>query len=217
MTVHICFHGVGVCRTEREPGEARYWMAESVFGDVLDVIAAHPGVEVSFDDGNRSDVDIALPALDARGLDATFFALAGRLEDDASLSTDDLQALRHHGMGIGNHGWSHVSWRGLSPAEAKKEFVDARRALEDASGAAVTTAALPLGRYDRRTLATLRDRGYAHVYTSDRYPTRPSSWLQARYSVTDTDTADSIARIISGDGRRESAANYAKSLVKRLR
>lgn len=217
MTVHICFHGIGVCRTEREPGEAHYWMAESVFRDVLDVIAAHADVKLSFDDGNRSDVDIALPALDERGLDATFFALAGRLEDDASLSADDLQALRGRGMLIGNHGWSHVPWRGLSPAEETREFVDARRALEDAGGAAVTTAALPLGRYDRRTLAALRDRGYARVYTSDRYRSRRSSWLQARYSVTATDTPESIARIVSGGGRGESAVNYAKSLVKRLR
>ncbi|TQJ30611.1 polysaccharide deacetylase family protein [Microbacterium sp. SLBN-146] len=217
MTVHICFHGIGVCRTEREPGEAKYWMAESVFRHVLDVIAAHADVEISFDDGNRSDADVALPALDERGLDATFFALAGRLDDDASLSADDLESLRRHGMLIGNHGWGHIPWRGLSPAEETREFVEARRALEDASGAAVTTAALPLGRYDRRTLAALRDRGYAHVYTSDRHPSRRTSWLQARYSVTATDTPDSIARIVAGGGRAESAVNYAKSLVKRLR
>jgi len=35
-------------------------------------------VQLSFDDGNRSDVGIALPALLERELSATFFVVAGR-------------------------------------------------------------------------------------------------------------------------------------------
>ena len=217
MNVHLCFHGVGTCVNEREPGESRYWIRESVFLGLLEALADHPEVRLSFDDGNRSDIGIALPALRARDRRATFFPLAGRLDDPASLSAVDLRALRANGMSIGSHGWSHVPWRGLSTADAQRELVDARRVLEEASGGAVTEAALPLGRYDRESLRRLRQSGYRAVYTSDRYPTRSGSWLRARYSVTADDTVGSVMAIACrGHGIRD-ARNLAKSLVKRVR
>ena len=46
MTVGICFHGIGACRTEREPGESRYWMPTDTFLRVLDELAATPGVSI---------------------------------------------------------------------------------------------------------------------------------------------------------------------------
>jgi peptidoglycan/xylan/chitin deacetylase (PgdA/CDA1 family) len=217
MKVHLCFHGVGTCGREREPGESRYWMRESVFLDLLDALGDHPGVLLSFDDGNRSDVAIALPALRAHNRRATFFALAGRLDDPASVSAADLRVLRTSGMSIGSHGWSHVPWRGLSTAEAQREFVDARKVLEEASGGAVTEAALPLGRYDRESLRRLRKSGYRTVYTSDRYPARSGSWLQPRYSVTADDTVDSVMAIACRSAGLGDVSNLAKSLVKRVR
>lgn len=217
MKIHLCFHGVGTCREEREPGESRYWMRESVFLGLLDALADHPHVLLSFDDGNRSDVDVALPALMARDRTATFFALAGRLDDPRSLSAHDLHALRANGMSVGNHGWSHVPWRGLSTADGQREFFDARRALEDASGGAVIDAALPLGRYDRASLRRLKEAGYRTVYTSDRFPARSGSWLQARYSVTADDTVDSVMAIVRHGPGISDARNLAKSLIKRWR
>ena len=107
-------------------------------------------------------------------MSATFFALAGRLDDPASLSAQDLRDLRAAGMTIGNHGWQHVSWRSLGPQEERREMVEARSVLHEACGADVTTAALPLGRDDRRVLNSLRRAGYRTVFTSDRFPARPS-------------------------------------------
>jgi peptidoglycan/xylan/chitin deacetylase (PgdA/CDA1 family) len=217
MTIHLCFHGIGTCVDEREPGEGRYWLQESRFIKVLDRVAGAPGVELSFDDGNRSDVEIALPALRDRGLRATFFPLAGRLDDPRSLSAADLQELRAHGMSIGNHGWQHVPWRGLSVADARREMVDSRVALAEASGARITEAALPLGRYDRATLGHLWVAGYDAVYSSDRYPSRGKSWLKARYSLTAEDTAESVSRILrTRPGGRE-LRNFMASGVKRAR
>lgn len=217
MTVGICFHGIGACRTEREPGESRYWMPTDTFLRVLDELAATPGVSISFDDGNRSDVDIALPALRERGLRATFFALAGRLEDPASLGAADLRGLRAAGMSVGSHGWSHVPWRHLDAADAQLEFIDARRVLTEACGAQITDAALPLGRYDRQTLRRLKDAGYRSVYTSDRFPFTTRSWLRARYSVTGVDTPASVRAYAAGGVRASEIRNIAASALKRLR
>ncbi|WP_205647554.1 polysaccharide deacetylase family protein [Agromyces badenianii] len=217
MTIHVCFHGIGTLGQEREPGEAHYWMARDVFHDVLDVVQAHPHVRLSFDDGNRSDLEVGLPALRERGLRATFFALAGRLDDPASLGPGDLRELRDAGMAIGNHGWSHVPWRGLDDDEARRELLDAREALAEASRGPIEEAALPLGRYDRRLLGRLRHAGYRTVYTSDRFPARRSAWLQPRYSVTEHDTAETIRQIVSHSPGPRDARNAIASMVKRIR
>jgi peptidoglycan/xylan/chitin deacetylase (PgdA/CDA1 family) len=217
VSLNLCFHGIGTCETEREPGEARYWMTEAVFLGVLDALRERTDVALSFDDGNLSDADIALPALEERGLRATFFALAGRLEEPSSLSAGDLRDLRAKGMGIGSHGWKHVAWRGLDEGEAQREFIDARTVLEEASGATITEAALPLGRYDRRVLSGLKRAGYRRVFTSDRFPARPGSWLQARYSVTADDTVESVMAIVDHRPGVGDARNLAKSMVKRVR
>ncbi|QYH36956.1 polysaccharide deacetylase family protein [Salinibacterium sp. M195] len=217
MITNLCFHGIGVCAQEREEGEARYWITSDVFRGILDLVHDRSDVTLSFDDGNRSDADIALPALHDRNLSATFFALAGRLDDPASLSATDLRELRTAGKDIGTHGWSHVPWRGLSPEEARREFVDAREALSEASGGEILDAALPLGRYDRRLLSQLRDARYRTVFTSDRFRTRSDSWLRARYSVTSADTVDSVRAMLTSRASVAEARNFTASLVKRIR
>lgn len=217
MTIHLCFHGIGTIEREREPGEGRYWVTESTFQRILDAVPTDADVSLSFDDGNRSDADIALPALLERGLDATFFALAGRLDDPASLGADDLRRMLAAGMRIGTHGWAHVPWRGLSEEDARREFVDARTALEEASDARITQAALPLGRYDRQALHRLKDAGYQAVFTSDRFPARDTAWLRPRYSITATDTAESVMAILTRGPGIDDAVRLGKSLIKRLR
>lgn len=215
--IHICFHGIGRCAVEREPGEARYWMSQDTFLRVLDGLADLPGVGLSFDDGNRSDAEIALPALRERGMTATFFALAGRLDDPASLNGADLRDLRGAGMSIGSHGWEHIPWRGLDDAQARREFVTARAALEEAARTTITEAALPLGRYDRTVLRRLREAGYRAVYTSDRFPARSGGWLRARYSVTATDTAGTVRAMARTRIGVAEARNVVASAVKRIR
>ncbi len=217
MIVNLCFHGVGSLAKEREPGEAHYWIKERLFHQILDETMRYPHVRLSFDDGNKSDIETALPALQERGLQAAFFALAGRLEDSYSLDATDLRRLRGAGMEIGSHGWEHIPWRKLDLGTQRREFVDARQVLERASGGPIRKAALPLGRYDRNSLNQLRKAGYVTVYTSDRMPARQSSWLQARYSVTAADTLESVRAVMGRNLGLVDLRNVAASLVKRLR
>ena len=217
MIVNICFHGVGTCAREREPGESRYWVREAHFLRILDEIALHPEVRLSFDDGNVSDAAVALPALQERGLTGTFFALAGRLDDRASLNPLDLQLLRGSGMSIGTHGWSHIPWRGMPDEVAHHELVEARAVLTEASGGPVHQAALPLGRYDRQVITRLKEHDYAAVYSSDRFRANPDSWLQARYSVTAEDTRESIRQAILRRPGLHDAWAVLASTVKRIR
>lgn len=215
MTIQLCFHGIGVCTGEREPGEARFWMPESEFLRVLDVVgdSGSEHIELSFDDGNRTDLDVVLPALRERGLRATFFPLAGRLEDPTSLGRDDLRELRANDMEIGSHGWAHVPWRGLGPDAVHREFIEARVVLAEAAGAPIDLIAAPLGLYERATMRELRARDYRALYTSDRFPARPGRWLQPRYSVTSIDTAATVAALI----RRRSVGELRNALASQVK
>lgn len=217
MIINLCFHGIGTIVTERERGESRYWVSEERFLRILDEVRENPRVRLSFDDGNRSDVDTAFPALRERALPASFFPLAGRLADPASVGAADLRALRDAGMIIGSHGWTHSPLRGLEASAARRELVDARTALAEASNGEIVHAALPLGRYDRQLLTRLRQVGYRTVFTSDRLPARPNAWLQARYSVTAGDTVESIRSVVGHRPGLRDARNLMVSGIKRIR
>lgn len=221
--INLCFHGIGTPARELEPGEDRYWITEELFLAVLDEVSDREDVRLSFDDGNASDALIGLPALVERGLAGTFFALAGRLDQQGSLSGAQLRELAAAGMTIGTHGMEHVPWRGLDQVSRRRELIVARRMLEEASAQTITECALPLGRYDRRTLGHLRAAGYAAVHSSDRRPAWRGGWMQPRYSLRKDDSIDAVrtdvlgANGLNGRSLMSQGAAEAKGLVKRLR
>lgn len=194
--LNVCFHGIGEPTRPLEPGEARYWISRDQYLSILDSFAGKPNVRVSFDDGNASDHHIGLPGLSERGLTATFFMLAGRVDEAGSLSREQLADLRSAGMRIGTHGMDHRPWDSLDVRGRQREFVEARQVLRELTGAAIDEAALPLGRYNRRLLGQLRDLDYTTVFTSDRRWARSGTWLQPRFSVRTQDTAESLWDVV---------------------
>src|SRR5262245_37046734 len=61
--INLSFHGVGTPPlAPREPGEHDYWIGHDGFLAVLDEVVGRDDVRLSFDDGNASDVEAALPA-----------------------------------------------------------------------------------------------------------------------------------------------------------
>lgn len=214
---NVCFHGIGSPGRTIDDDEARYWVSRDAYLRILDELATWPATAISFDDGNASDVEIGLPALAERGLSATFFVLAGRLDTSGSLSTDEVTALQRAGMRVGSHGMDHISWRSMPPAVRHRELVEARRAIAAIVGE-VTEAALPRGQYDRATLTWLRRLGYQAVHTSDRRPAVTGAWLQPRFSVTRDDTPETLVRAaLVPRPALERAALELKGLVKRWR
>jgi peptidoglycan/xylan/chitin deacetylase (PgdA/CDA1 family) len=183
---NVTFHGVGDPRRRLDPGEARVWLSIDDFLATIDALRGRDDVRISFDDGNRSDVDVALPALAEHGMTATFFALAGRLDDPLHLGAADLERLIRAGMTIGSHGLHHRDWRRCSDGDLAAELAGSRRVLEAVTGRPITQVSVPFGSYDRRVLAQARRAGgYERVFTSDGGAARPSAWLQPRTTVSD--------------------------------
>ncbi|WP_375422890.1 polysaccharide deacetylase family protein [uncultured Friedmanniella sp.] len=216
--INLCFHGIGRPQRVLEPGEDRYWISRDMYTRVIAEFASRLDVDFSFDDGNASDVEIGLEELLRHSRVARFFVLAGRLDQPGSLSSNQLQVLVAAGMTVGSHGMDHVPWRGLDELQQHRELVEARERLMEAAGAEVDQAALPLGRYDRRTLGQLRRLGYGRVYSSDRQPSSESGWLQPRFSVRAEDTLDSVRDLVMARRPfRKRLVERSKTLVKMLR
>jgi peptidoglycan/xylan/chitin deacetylase (PgdA/CDA1 family) len=216
--VNICFHGIGAPARQLEPGENPFWISTELFEQILDYVKPKVNVHLSFDDGNASDAEIALSALATRGMRASFFPVAARIGEAGSIDRSGLRALVGKGMTVGSHGMHHRSWRGLDAAGLDEELSEARKLIADAAGEPVSTAACPLGAYDRVVLRRLRFHGYAQVFTSDRAVARTKAWLQPRYSVRATDRIEDVQAMVEQPRplsvRAKSAARLA---VKRLR
>jgi hypothetical protein len=123
--------------------------------------------ELTFDDGHRSNHDLALPALQRHRLEARFFITTGWTGIRAEyMDWPEIRALHAAGHEIGAHGWTHTLLTHCTPAQLKHELVDARLSLEDGIGHPVTSMSLPGGRSNRRVLDACWNAGYTEVFSS---------------------------------------------------
>jgi peptidoglycan/xylan/chitin deacetylase (PgdA/CDA1 family) len=218
--VVVNFHGIGPCPEGIDPGEAAVWMDTERFTALLDYIAAAPPgppIHVTFDDGNASDISIALPELLKRGLTASFFLCAARLDAPGYVSSAGVAQLIDAGMEIGSHGMHHRDWRTLDEGALCEEIGAARRRLEEVCSRPIHAVAVPFGSYDRRVLARLRGADFARVYTSDRGLARTTAWFKPRNTLGATSSADEIAVWRTAACWPRQAVRNAACLYKSLR
>lgn len=216
------FHGVGTPHSGVSLDELPVWITRDAFVEWLDRIdelqSQHAAsVHITFDDGNASDLTIALPELIRRNLTATFFLCAGRLRMPEYLDHMAVRDLLDAGMAIGSHGMHHRDWQTLDECALSEEISTARRILEDVSGKAVDTAAVPFGSYNRRVVTQLRSEGFAHVYTSDRGLALPQAWLKPRNTIDASSTPQGFARALGQRTGPQAILHSARRLYKRLR
>ncbi|MCY2954907.1 MAG: polysaccharide deacetylase family protein [Planctomycetota bacterium] len=212
--VNVTFHGIGQPKRRISAEEEQVWVGLRQFHAILDSIAGCTHVRITFDDGNASDVQLALPALLDRRMRAAFFVLAGRLGQVGSLSRRDLKTLLQARMIIGLHGKDHLPWGKIDDGRLTAELVDARKEIEDALGEAITWAACPFGSYTRRVLQRLREQSFDRVYSSDRGPARERDWLQPRNTIRACDDGQAVRRLC--ECKSVSLRRWLKKAVKRL-
>jgi peptidoglycan/xylan/chitin deacetylase (PgdA/CDA1 family) len=216
--VNLTVHGIGPVTRELDPGEDGTWVSVAQFEQVLDAVVGRPEVRITFDDGNSSDLEIALPRLLERELTAEFFVLAGMLGEPGKLDAAGVRELHGAGMLVGSHGWAHRDWRRIDDGQAQQEFAEAHRVLAGLTGRPVTRVAIPFGSYDRRVLRRIRTANLARAYTSDGGRARPESWLQARNSLRHDTGPEWTKRVLDGTPALPvRARKLAARAVKRVR
>ena len=122
---------------------------------------------VTFDDGHRSNYELALPVLQRHDLRGYFFITTGWIgQRSGYMDWKELRGLHAAGQAIGAHGWTHTLLTHCTAAQLRHELLDARLRLEDGLGHAVTAMSLPGGRSNRRVLEACWIAGYTEVFTS---------------------------------------------------
>jgi peptidoglycan/xylan/chitin deacetylase (PgdA/CDA1 family) len=149
---------------------------------------------VSFDDGMRNNLTVALPILRDLGIRATVYVPSGWVgrrspwikgTEGAILSADDLRALAGAGWEIGAHTVTHADLATLDYAACRREIEHSRAELERLVGTQVTTLAYPYGRYGEAAIAAARDAGLAAAVTTGSGSWRPYELTRAMIGAAD--------------------------------
>ena len=139
---------------------------ESVLDELTNGNTPEGCVSITFDDGNRSDYQHALPMLAERGFSATFFVTRDRIGREDGLEPDMIREMHEKGMAFGAHGVTHRFLSTLDDAEQRAECADSKARLDEITGSSTRTFAPPGGRHNHRTVDFLRELGYDAMCTS---------------------------------------------------
>ncbi|MCW0212431.1 MAG: polysaccharide deacetylase family protein [Pseudonocardia sp.] len=146
--------------------------------DDLEAAADDRSVVLTFDDGDVSNVDVALPLLVERGLVAEFFVVSDNIGSPGWVGEDDGRVLVGAGMGVQSHSCTHRALQDLPLSELEHELVASRQALEAWTGTGVTAISLPGGRGGERERRVAVGTGYTHVLGS--VPGTNREWTPGR-------------------------------------
>ncbi len=105
---------------------------------VLPWNGAPAAISLTFDDGDPSHLDTAIPELDSRDWKATFFLIANKVD-----RVGEWKMVFANGHELGNHSLDHGHATGLSSKEEKNQVVGARNRLALAFGVPVRVFAYP--------------------------------------------------------------------------
>lgn len=118
-------------------------------------------VAITFDDGFRDNLTVALPLLEKYNLPMTLFVTAGFLGKPGYLSYDELRDMASHPLvTIGAHGLRHLHFTRLEVHEARYELIESKRILEDVTGNSIELMAWPYGECDAQVERLSEECGY---------------------------------------------------------
>jgi peptidoglycan/xylan/chitin deacetylase (PgdA/CDA1 family) len=199
---------------------SKYWIGEASFRAQLRLIgrqgrrvarlrdfwsASSRGVDgcasvvITFDDGRRSDYEVAFPALQANAIGADFFVNTSEVGRDGYLTWAQITEMQRAGCSFNSHSHDHVALVGLPRDALRNQLERSKRELEDRLGEAVRFLAVPYGFVDRRVTAMAREVGYQAVCTSRYWPSQPGHSPINRIAVHADTTLDQLAALLRGE------------------
>lgn len=104
-------------------------------------------VGLTFDDGNYSDLEFALPILEKFGFKAMFFPVGNWLGNENYLSIEDLKLIESLGHSVQAHSINHPDFIKLSNHQRSKEIEDTVTFFDQKLDLPVKYFALPYGNY----------------------------------------------------------------------
>jgi peptidoglycan/xylan/chitin deacetylase (PgdA/CDA1 family) len=161
------------------------------------------GAQITFDDGEQSQLHNAARLLAEYGFKATYFVTPGLIGTAAKfLDWDDFRALQAAGHSVQSHGWSHNFLTFCAEEELAHELRASKQSLEDNLGSAVEEISVPGGRWNRRVIHACAEAGYRRVYVSDPWIETEIDGIDVigRFMVRRTTTITELEKIAVKDG-----------------
>lgn len=133
-------------RFERQLQWLSRWRKVTRLTETLRAPESERVTAITFDDGFRDNLTVALPVLEKFSLPMTLFVVAGFVGTDNYLSPSELREIASHPLiTLGSHGLWHRHFTRLSLSEAKHELIESRRLLESVTKRKIELMAWPYG------------------------------------------------------------------------
>ncbi len=187
---------------------------------VFDLPPEGDSLLLTFDDGGESAMRVA-DLLDARGWKGHFFVTTGFLDTAGFVTRRNVRDLNRRGHVVGSHSHTHPNiCYNLSDEEMLAEWRTSCELLADILAAPATTASVPGGDMNRRTVAMAAKAGITRLFTSEPVPL---SWqcegieCFGRVCLMHDGPLDEIEQLLrfKGFGRRR-VVRWGKQLIKSL-
>lgn len=159
--VALCYHDVLPSTQAAGGGAERFAVPTAMFERMLDAICAldHRGcslevairsvrerrVAITFDDATESQYLHAMPALRARGMTATVYAVPQWVGRQGYMSWDQLREIKSWGMSVQSHSFSHPFLSECTREQLRAELRDSKAALDRELGQQTMEIAFPGG------------------------------------------------------------------------
>lgn len=110
---------------------------------------------ITIDDGWDDGYTYAFPILQSHGFVATYYVIAGRIDEGGFLSSDHLRALVAAGDEIGDHTMDHKDLGTVAPADLHYEIDAAAARIAQVTGRWPASLAYPMGGVDNLAVAAV--------------------------------------------------------------
>ena len=123
-------------------------------------------IAITFDDGFRDNLTVALPLLEKYELPMTLFIAAGFIGKEGYLSAEDIQTLASHPLvTIASHGFWHRHLTRASEEEVKFELLESKKLLEEITNKEIDLLAYPYGDCNENIEKLSEECGYAAAWS----------------------------------------------------
>jgi peptidoglycan/xylan/chitin deacetylase (PgdA/CDA1 family) len=123
---------------------------------------------ITIDDGWYDGFTYALPILQSHGFVATYYVIAGRIDDADFLSSSELQALVADGDDIGDHTMDHANLTALGAADLKYQIDAGAARIAQVTGVWPESLAYPYGYEDAKVIAAVGACGELRIAVLER-------------------------------------------------
>lgn len=144
-----------------------------------------PRIALTFDDGPGPYTERLLDGLKERGVKASFF-LIGRYVKEYP---EAVKRMEEEGHLIGNHTYSHVKLKGLSPEETRREIQKTDEVVYEITGKHVAYLRPPFGEWEEDLELT--------------YPVLPVMWTVDPLDWTTENVEEIVDRVVTQAGEND--------------